>query len=56
MTCAGALHVAEDLDVFDITHSRIAIRKRLVPHRSWGYWHSDGEGVHAVQQEQLMQQ
>ncbi|KAK9813508.1 hypothetical protein WJX73_003209 [Symbiochloris irregularis] len=45
---ASALHIAEDLDVFEVSKDQIAIRKRLVPSTSWGYWHSDGEGVHAA--------
>ena len=47
MFLPGALHIAEDLDTFELSQDKIAIRKRLVPHHSWGYWHSDGEGVHS---------
>ena len=50
--CTGALHIAEDLDTFEVSKERIGIRKRLVPHHSWGYWHSDGEGVHGIPQQQ----
>ena len=45
---AGALHIAEDLDVFEVSKDQISIRKSLVQATSWGYWHSDGEGVHAA--------
>ena len=47
VAAAGALHISEDLDVFEISRERVAIRKRLIPSTSWGFWHSDGEGVHS---------
>ncbi|KAK9811899.1 hypothetical protein WJX72_012114 [[Myrmecia] bisecta] len=50
----GDIHVNEDLDVFEITKDQIYLKKRLVPYRSWGYWHAElnwnSQGNTAAQQ------
>ena len=47
--------INEDLMAFDLTREEIVIRKRLVPTRSWGYWHAElNSGVktpYALQQD-----
>eukprot|EP00878_Enallax_costatus_P015134 GHUV01015846.1.p1 GENE.GHUV01015846.1~~GHUV01015846.1.p1 ORF type:complete len:130 (+),score=15.32 GHUV01015846.1:360-749(+) len=37
----GALIINEDLNVYEITKEKIEVRRRLVPTRSWGYWHAE---------------
>lgn len=37
----GPITINEDLMAFDVTKDKVAIRKRLVPTRSWGYWHAE---------------
>ena len=37
----GPIIINEDLMGFDVTKDKIVIRKRLVPTRSWGYWHAE---------------
>ena len=37
----GPIIINEDLMAFDITHTEVVIRKRIVPTRSWGYWHAE---------------
>lgn len=40
-TYDGPIIINEDLMAFDISHNEVAIRKRIVPTRSWGYWHAE---------------
>lgn len=37
----GPITINEDLMAFDVTKDQVVIRKRLVPTRSWGYWHAE---------------
>ena len=37
----GPIIINEDLMVFDVTTDEVVIRKRVVPTRSWGYWHAE---------------
>lgn len=37
----GPITINEDLMVFDVMKDKVVIRKRLVPTRSWGYWHAE---------------
>ena len=37
----GPIIINEDLMAFDLSKDDIVIRKRLVPTRSWGYWHAE---------------
>ncbi|DBA85336.1 TPA: hypothetical protein ACH3X2_006023 [Trebouxia sp. C0005] len=54
-TYDGPITINEDLMAFDLTREEIVIRKRLVPTRSWGYWHaelnSDVKMPYALQQD-----
>lgn len=54
-TYDGPITINEDLMAFDLTREKIVIRKRLVPPRSWGYWHaelnSDVKMPYALQQD-----
>ena len=38
---AGPIIINEDLMAFDVSKDEVVIRKRLVPTRSWGYWHAE---------------
>lgn len=37
----GPITINKDLMAFDVTKDQVVIRKRLVPTRSWGYWHAE---------------
>ena len=37
----GPVIINEDLMAFDVSKDEVIIRKRLVPTRSWGYWHAE---------------
>lgn len=56
-TYDGPITINEDLMAFDLTRDEIVIRKRLVPTRSWGYWHAELNSVvkmpYALQQHTL---
>ena len=37
----GGLVINEDLAVYDISKEGVRHRKRIVPERSWGFWHAE---------------
>ncbi|KIY95387.1 ribonuclease Z [Monoraphidium neglectum] len=37
----GPIIINEDLTVYEITKEKVEVKKRLVPPRSWGYWHAE---------------
>jgi hypothetical protein len=37
----GDIIINEDLNVYDVTPAGVEVRRRLVPERSWGFWHAE---------------
>ncbi|WIA34413.1 hypothetical protein OEZ86_012748 [Tetradesmus obliquus] len=47
----GDLIINEDLNVYDITRSSVQVKRRLVPPRSWGFWHAESNWQQQQQQQ-----
>lgn len=50
----GELIINEDLNVYEITKAAVEVKKRLVPPRSWGYWHAESNWQLADEEQQKL--
>lgn len=49
----GGLVINEDLAVYDISKDGVRHRKRIVPERSWGFWHAESNWNNVNGQQQF---
>ncbi|KAF6254071.1 Metallo-hydrolase/oxidoreductase [Scenedesmus sp. NREL 46B-D3] len=50
----GELIINEDLNVYEITRNSVKVKRRLVPPRSWGFWHAESNWQQQQQKQVLL--